>query len=125
MRNLLHRIWNLALYLSFCGMTGTGLVLVFKLPPGSRGGIGGVLLGLSRHDWGAIHFWISNLFIALVCIHLFMNWRWLAKIAAGKRPWRLWAGLAVGIIIIFALLSIPVDSRKRHRANEASIPTQP
>lgn len=69
------------------------MLLVFRLPPDK-----GPLFG----------------FRSFLCAGLyspFMNWRWLTKIAATNRPWRLWAGLAMGGFITLTLLSLPIDSR--------------
>lgn len=110
MRNTCHRILNLALYVSFCFMAGTGILLAWRLPPGSRGGRGLSVLGLGRHDWGDIHFWVACFFLAAIVAHLVMNWTWLKKIAAGARPWRLWAGLLAGLAIIAFFFFLPVES---------------
>ena len=40
MKNLIHRVLNLLLYIAFCAMVGTGLLMAYRLPPGSRGGSG-------------------------------------------------------------------------------------
>ncbi len=37
MKNLLTRASNLLLWLAFCALAGTGLLMAFRLPPGSRG----------------------------------------------------------------------------------------
>lgn len=102
------RATNLVLYLSFCAMTGTGALLTWKLVPGSEGGRGLTVLGWDRHEWGDFHFWIGALFVAAVLAHLILNWRWLTKIAARARTWRLAAGLGLGAVIVFGLLCLPV-----------------
>ena len=38
MKNLIHRVLNLLLYIAFCAMVGTGLLMAYRLPPGNRGG---------------------------------------------------------------------------------------
>ena len=90
MKNLIHRALNLLLYLGFCAMLGTGLLMAYRLPPGSRGGSGLTVLGIDRHEWGDVHLWISYIFIAVVIAPLAMNWTWLNKIAASMKPLRLW-----------------------------------
>lgn len=105
---LFRQVLDLALYLSFCTLAGTGLILAFKLPPGSRGGRGLTALGWSRHDWGDLHTWIAYLFISLIVCHLIINWSWLVKCAASGRSWRLFAGLAAGLAIVAAFCGLPV-----------------
>jgi hypothetical protein len=55
----------------------------FILPPGtgrwsakSRSEII-TYLGLSRHDWGSIHAWVSYLFIILLTVHIILHWKWI------------------------------------------------
>ena len=113
MKNLIHRVLNLLLYIAFCAMVGTGLLMAYRLPPGSRGGRGLTVLGMDRHEWGDVHLWISYIVIAAVIAHLGMNWTWLKKIAASMKPLRLLGGLVVGIIIVVVLLVLPVTVTNR------------
>lgn len=111
MKLAIRRILNLLLYLSLCVMAGTGLLMQYRLIPGNRGGQGLQLLGWNRHEWGDIHTWAAYVFVALVMVHLVMNWSWLVKIAGSGRAWPLAAGLIAGIAIVAAFLLLPV-SRK-------------
>jgi Domain of unknown function (DUF4405) len=113
MKNLIHRVLNLLLYIAFCAMVGTGLLMAYRLPPGNRGGRGLTVLGMDRHEWGDVHLWISYIVIAAVIAHLGMNWTWLKKIAASMKPLRLLGGLLVGIVIIVVLLVLPVTVNNR------------
>jgi hypothetical protein len=108
MKNLRMRLLNYLLYLAFCLMAGTGLLLAYRLPPSGRGGRGLRFFEMGRHEWGDIHLWISFAFLALVVLHLVLNWNWLKKIAASARAWRLLAGLGVGIALIAFFLFAPV-----------------
>ncbi|MFZ2955288.1 MAG: DUF4405 domain-containing protein [Candidatus Ozemobacteraceae bacterium] len=59
-------------------VTLTGGILHWHLPPGSghtgRGGVGAkLLLGMDRHEWGDIHFWLSLIFVAFMVIHLYQH----------------------------------------------------
>lgn len=112
MRMILRRSLNLLLYLSFCVLAGTGLLMAFRLIPGSRGGRGLHVLSWDRHQWGDFHTWFAYAFMALVCIHLAMNWAWLAKVAARGRLWRLVLGLILGAAIVIGFLFLPVTHRR-------------
>lgn len=109
MKNPLMRASNLALYLGFCALAGTGLMLEFRLPPGSRGGHGLTVLGMSRHDWGAIHLWIAWGVLAITVAHLALNWAWLRKIAGYRRWVPLLGGLALGGLALTMPLFLPVS----------------
>lgn len=111
-QRMLPRLLNFLLWLSFCAMAGTGLLLAFRLPPGSRGGRGLEALGLGRHDWGEIHTWISYFFIAGILLHVALHWRWLWQVASRKRPWPMLAGLGLGLVLLLTLALQPVHNRR-------------
>jgi hypothetical protein len=92
-------------------MAGTGLLLALRLPPGSRGGSGLTAAGLSRHDWGDMHTWLSYAFICLIVVHVWLHWRWLWQVAARKRRWPLLLGLGLGLSLTLALALQPVARR--------------
>ena len=112
MRITFRRILNLLLYLSFCVMVGTGLLMAYRLIPGSRGGQGLEVLGWNRHEWGALHTWVSYVFITLVAAHLAINWAWLTKCAAKGHAWRLGVGVLAGAVIICTFLLLPITQRQ-------------
>ncbi|MCB1068910.1 MAG: DUF4405 domain-containing protein [Verrucomicrobia bacterium] len=104
----LNRVVNLCLWLCACVMTGTGLLIAFRLPPGSRGGRGLSILGWSRHDWGDLHRWFSYGFLALIVIHMLLHWRWLWTTACRKIKWPVVLGLLFGLAIIAVLWFLPI-----------------
>jgi hypothetical protein len=129
MKLALRRLLNLLLYLSFCVMVGTGLMMAYRLIPGSRGGQGLEILGWNRHQWGDLHRWVSYGFVALIVVHLALNWSWLVKCAAKGHAWRLASGLLAGAAIIGTLLFLPITKRqgggrgKQHRSTSDVAPT--
>lgn len=108
-RVILPRILNFLLWLSFCAMSGTGLLLAFRLPPGSRGGHGLRALGWDRHEWGDLHTWISYVFMAAIVLHLLLHWRWLWQVAARKRSWPMWVGIGSGLVLMLFLVFQPIQ----------------
>jgi hypothetical protein len=56
-------------------MVATGYILRFPLPPGTNKSLG--LWGLTRHQWGAIHFWISLGLLVLIVAHVCLHWQWI------------------------------------------------
>lgn len=113
MRLVINRCLNLLLYLEFCVLTGIGLMLGFRLSPGSEGGRGLTVLDMGRHDWGDIHLWVGIAFIATVVAHLLMHWKWLRNVGARLRAWPLWGGLLAGVAIVLAFILLPVESSRR------------
>jgi hypothetical protein len=122
MRIIFRRILNLLLYLSFCVMVGTGLLMAYRLIPGSRGGQGLEVLGWDRHQWGALHTWVCYVFITLVATDLAINWAWLTKCTAKGHAWRLGAGLLAGAVIIGAFLLLPITQRQAEQAKSTGYP---
>jgi hypothetical protein len=121
LKNPLLRVTNLLLYLSFCGLVGTGALLTWRLVPGSRGGRGLSVLDMGRHDWGDIHFWCGVVCLVATIVHMLLNWAWLKKIATSGHFWRLIAGLGVGLGIIFGLYFLPMKQAQSegHPAGES------
>ena len=112
MKPTLMRVVNWLLYAGFCALIGTGLLLSFRLLPGSRGGRGLELLGWERHAWGDVHLWIACAVIALTVAHLVLNWAWVKKVANYGRNWRMLVGFGVGLVIIAAFMFLPITRRQ-------------
>lgn len=56
-------------------MAATGYILRFPLPPGTNKSLS--LWGLTRHQWGQIHFWFSLALLVLVIVHVCLHWQWI------------------------------------------------
>jgi hypothetical protein len=66
------------------------LILKYRLPPGTGGGrrriygLGrsnlSVQWGLSRHEWGEIHFCLALALVGLIAIHLWLHWNWVCRV---------------------------------------------
>lgn len=109
-KNAVARAINALLFLGGCFLAGSGWLLDQRLPHGRGTGGGRItLLGMNRHDWGAWHTWVGYAVVGLVVVHLALHGRWLIKIAAAQKPWRLALGFALGLTIagffVFAPLS--------------------
>src|SRR6516162_1810776 len=112
------KVIDLPLYLVACMLTGTGLLLAYRLPHGG-GHTGRILfLGYGRHAWGEIHTWLAYVAICLAVVHPLLNWQWLVKVAASKKLWRLAVGLLTGLLIVGAFFLLPIEE-STHRQQEA------
>ncbi len=79
-RNTFNYVVDTATLMTMMGLAGTGLVVRWVLPPGSGGhgdGPGLALWGLSRHDWGDIHFWLAIATVVLLVLHVALHWTWV------------------------------------------------
>ena len=79
-RNTFNFVIDALTAVALLGMTVTGLLLKYVLPPGS-GGVrrhaGKVLFGWERHAWGELHFYISVAMGVLVLLHVALHWAWV------------------------------------------------
>ena len=66
----------------FVGMIATGYVLRFPLPPGTNRVL--ELWGLSRHQWGSVHYWLSFSLLAAIVVHIVLHWKWLVSVVGKK-----------------------------------------
>jgi uncharacterized BrkB/YihY/UPF0761 family membrane protein len=105
---VLCRFLNFLLYINFCVLVGSGLLLWLRLPPRRGNPVQVEMLGLGRHEWGTIHSWVSALFIGLIVGHLILHRKWLMTVVARKHPSLLWGGLLTGIVILLFFILLPV-----------------
>jgi hypothetical protein len=100
---------DIATALTFCAMVGSGVLLEFVLV--RRGG--GTWLGLARHDWGEVHFWLAAGMLTLVVVHLVLHRAWIARcwrrFAGSLRSPVTWMLLAAGLALMLMPLLVPVQ----------------
>lgn len=114
----------------FTFLIGTGFLLRYALPPGSGGEAGShggervvkVLWGLTRHEWGSIHFWISVGLMAAMALHLILHWRWIVAMVQGRTASGSGMRIAFGILgaagIIFLAALPPLSDVQKLTFNE-------
>ena len=94
----------------FAAMAGTGVLQRWVLPRGSSK-VGLTWLGLGRHDWADIHFWLSVLILALITLHLALHWSWVracwSRFLGSLRSPLTWLVLLVLLALILLPLVIP------------------
>ena len=94
-------------FVLFTFLASTGLLLHFMLPPGS--GWSATILGMSRHEWGEIHFWIAVSFFSILMVHLVLHAGYIKKLFAGTEEnphrLRLYLGLTGFVFVIMLALT--------------------
>jgi len=88
-RSSVNFVIDLVSFVDLLGLVFTGSIMKWVLLPGT-GGIGRELRGgggrgveveefwrLGRHDWGAVHFWLAVVFVALMAVHIVLHWAWI------------------------------------------------
>jgi hypothetical protein len=107
-RTALNLLIDVLAAVCFVGMMATGYLIRFPLPPGSNKNL--ALWGLTRHQWGGVHFWISLGLLAVVLIHLALHWQWVVSVVARQlrlttqpHSQHLWSGLIVLTVVAASL----------------------
>jgi hypothetical protein len=124
-RGQLNALIDAVALVGFMGLTSTGLVLRFQLPPGSggvaghgfgRGSIGRpleTLWGLTRHEWGDCHYWIALGLLTVLSLHLFLHWKWIIGVVRGKPNDASGARLTIGVFalaVVTLVVALPMLS---------------
>lgn len=95
------------LFLCVVGIIFIGFLMGLVLPKGPQAPESAkYFLGLHRHQWGNIHFYLSIAFTALVIIHLILSWKWIKSKSRQifKKGWNSMLVLtALASILILAL----------------------
>ena len=77
-KNKLHLLVDVLAYLCMVALASTGLALIYRLPHGSpRDGL--TLLGLDRHGWGGVHWYLAVGLLSLVALHVVLHWKWVTN----------------------------------------------
>jgi len=87
------------LFICIVGIAFIGFLLGLFLPKGPNAPeTAKYFLGLHRHQWGNVHFYLSIAFVILVVIHLLLSWNWIKGKARQlfKKGW--------GTVLIFTLI---------------------
>jgi hypothetical protein len=119
-RTTLNAVVDGLAFAGFVLLVATGVLMRWTLPPGS--GRHTTVWGLDRHDWGAMHFWVSVALLAALAVHLVLHWRWIATVASrGEGHERSRLRVALGLVALAALLALavapfvsPVEQAPRH-----------
>jgi Domain of unknown function (DUF4405) len=103
-------------------LIATGFLLEYSLPPGSGRlgtegfgfGPGGLhrpillLWGLTRHEWGNIHFYLAIALMAGLSLHLVLHWQWIVCMVQGRPKQGSGIRAALGILGLASLLTLAI-----------------
>jgi len=79
-------VTDLVSFFSLLFLVFSGVIIRYVLPKGSGGSGQGwraalkpvlEFWGLSRHEWGTVHFWVSMIFVTAILLHLLLHWKWI------------------------------------------------
>jgi len=94
------------LFLCIVGITLIGFLMGLFLPKGPQAPESAkYFLGLHRHQWGNIHFYLSIAFVTFVIIHLVLSWKWIKGKASQlfKKGWGVMLGstATASLLVLF------------------------
>ncbi len=89
-------------FIGFVFLTSSGILLRYMLPPGS--GRWSEVWGMSRHQWGELHFWFSLIFFAVLALHLVQHWRFVLGLFRGHLKEAVQPRVALGLLGLIAVI---------------------
>jgi len=104
----LRTITDIAMYGAMSFLTGTGLLIHFRLVPGFQGGHGLTVLGLSRHGWGTYHLWAAYLLLVLMLVHVILNFAFIKNVIVAKKMWLVFVLGLLGVFITAVFFLLPM-----------------
>lgn len=115
------KIVDICSFIALLLIVSTGTLLEFTLP--IRSGRSTVL-GMTRHEWGDIHLYVSIAFLAMMSMHLLTHGKYIKQLLLGHASNASKFHIGIGLIGLVALILIllapfisPVteDERGGHR----------
>ncbi len=106
-RTAVNLIVDIVAFIGFVVLTTTGILMRYILPPGSGGYL--TLWGFDRHEWGDIHFWVSIVFFSILAFHLFLHWRWVLNVVAGRPHQYSGIRLGLGVVGFLAVIALAIS----------------
>lgn len=105
-RGTLISLIDVVAFAAFLFLTSTGILLRYLLPPGS--GRWSEVWGMTRHQWGEIHFWIALAFFAVLAFHLLQHWRFILGLFRGHVKEALQLRVALGLLGLVAAVLLAI-----------------
>jgi len=91
-------------------MAGLGFLIKYVLLPGYQrnalyeGDVELYYMGLTRHDWGTIHLWLSLFFLFLMLVHIVLHWKMIVCIfrqMVSRKKTRRVIAVCLGCVALF------------------------
>ncbi len=99
------KLTDLVLYICFCALSGTGILLYF-----APKGVDWSSLGVAEDAWKWAHIVSGATMFAAMLAHLIINRKWILSVGASNRKRTLWTLIAIGAILIITPAVAPIKS---------------
>lgn len=111
MKKVITNYWlDVIAFVEFAFLTSTGILMQYSLP--ERSGRSSIW-GLTRHEWGDLHFYIAIALFSTLALHIVLHWNWIVNLTRGHATtssgWRLLLGV-FALLVVILLASAPVVS---------------
>lgn len=93
-------------FIAFLFLTSSGILMRYLLPPGS--GRWSEVWGMSRHQWGELHFWLALIFFAVLTFHLLQHWRFVLGLFRGRLKECMQLRVALGLTGLLAVILLSI-----------------
>ncbi len=93
-------------FIGFIFVVSTGVLLRYVLP--TQSGRAVELLGMNRHDWGDIHFYITLIFLIILSIHLLLHWKFFLHLFQNGFKSTNTFRLMLGIVALIAVVALAI-----------------
>ena len=100
------KLIDIAAFISFIFVISTGVLLRYVLP--TRSGHAVELMGMTRHEWGDLHFLITVVFLLILTIHLFVHWKFFFSLFQCKVNSTSAYRVVLGIVALLAILALAI-----------------
>lgn len=116
MKARINLVIDALLLIAMAAVAGIGLLMRYVLVPGYRRweiygrNVELYFWGLDRHGWGAIHYVVGLVLLALLVLHVVLHWGMIVSISRKlipNRPAR-WVAAAILVALTVALLGFSV-----------------
>jgi len=103
MKKVMINYWlDLLALVAFALLTSTGVLMEYTLP--ERSGQRYTVLGLSRHEWGDLHFYIALSLFATLSLHILLHWKWIVNLTRGHASRTSRRRLLLGLLALLTLI---------------------
>ena len=70
---------NALLFVDICSIFVIGLLLALVIPSGRGGQAEKYFMGLHRHAWADLHYYLALFLVGLLILHVWLNWKWVIQ----------------------------------------------
>ena len=110
---MIRRINDIAIYLLFCFLLGTGIMLEYTFVKGAGAQL---VLGMGKHGWETLHLYAGFLAAVSVLVHVLLNAKFVKNAICKKSAFATTMFVLAGAALIFGLGFFPKKTLPKNSA---------